>query len=169
MSDTTLYSAILINGGRALNDSDKLFPRELYITPTGEMVVGDFNATLGNQPNASPIPVIVGKALQSERVLLDRSGLRVKFDDNDGVLNGADISGCYVGPFGSLSFGNSYIKHQDGALKMSLTSTSTINGGVLMNNTISSAKLNLSTASYGSKDTMNSITNPQAGDIFIVI
>lgn len=169
MSDTTLYSAILINGGKALNDTDKLFPRELYITPTGELVVGDFNAKLGEEPNASPVSVTVGKALQSERVFLERTGLRVKFDDNDGILNGADISGCYVGPSGSLSFGSSYIKHQDGALKMSLTSTSTIDGGVLMNNTISNAKLNLSTASYGSKQDMNNIRNPQRGDIFIVI
>lgn len=169
MSDTTLYSAILINGGQALNSSDKLFPRELYVTPTGEIVIGDFNATLGEEPNASPVSVTVGKALQSERVILNRAGLTVKFDDNDGILSGADISGCYVSSSGSLTFGSSYIKNQDGALKISLTSTSTIDGGVLSNNTISNAKLNLSTASYGSKQDMDNIRNPQKGDIFIVI
>lgn len=169
MSDTTLRSAILINGGNPLSSTDTLFPRELYITNEGKLLVGHVQTEVGKTPTASPMEITVGKAIESTYVNLERTGFKVKFTADAKILEGADISGCYVSSNKSLIFGSNSIKHQDGALQMTLTGGGKIIGGVLVSNTISGAKLNLSNASYGSKQDMNNIVNPQKGDIFIVI
>lgn len=170
MSDKILHSAVLVNGGDPLSGVAKLFPRELYIKPNGELVIGDYNIKpIGTEPNASPIGITVAKAREAEYVSLNRSGLYVMLNDREGIINGADISGCYVSPSGALTFGSGRIINNNGNILINLANNGELTGGTLSHNNILRAKLNLSTASYGSKADMNKIANPSPGDIFIVI
>lgn len=173
MSDKTLYSAVLINSGELTNNT-LLFPRELFIKSNGQLVIGKIDEPAGTEPNARPMHISVQSAYMSHSVEYskksgDREIASVQLTNENSTMFGVDIGGCFIGSGEQLNFGGNYIKNEDGALKMSLGGTSTIDGGMLNENTISQAKLNLSDACYGSQQKMMDIQNPQKGDIFIVI
>ena len=151
-----LYTPLQINGAIMQGEStpEKLFPRELYITAEGKLIIGN---PLSNdqQVLTTSSKITVDTALDAKGVSFEKD--ERKIDTEKGIIEKFNIN--------SSTINTSTIK--DSTLQGSINNAEgTIEGGTLKNNTVAQAiRLNVSEKCYG--ETLPE--NAKVGDIFIKI
>lgn len=159
----TLKSVVQINANITNgDDATTLYPRELYITKQGELVVGRIDAPSQEEPTEVK-KISVNKALLSENTINTSLNTRLK-KMNGYTIENSTVKYATVSD-ANISNGTTFAKTESGAGKI----TNKNNVLTIENATMKGSKLNLSNVCYGSAEDMNNITNPAAGDIFIVV
>lgn len=156
----TLYTPLQINGCISENESNatQLYPRELYITKEGRLIVGNPKST--NQKlltNTSELTV--DTSLKSKSVEFT-SGDYI-LDTATKIIKGFKIQSANIA---SANLGGSTIAVNNNTLQFNLNNGTIING-MITNSNLTGVKLNLRDASWGTELPKN----PSVGDVFILI
>lgn len=156
----TLYTPVQINGCISENESNatQLYPRELYITKEGRLIVGNPKST--NQKSLTSISELtVDTSLKSKSVEYT-SGDHI-LDTVTKTIKGFKIQSADIA---SANLGESTIAVNNNTLQFNLNN-GTIMNGIITNSNLMGVKLNLKNASWGTKLP----ENPSVGDVFILI
>lgn len=164
----TLYTPIQINGCISENESNatQLYPRELYITKEGKLIVGNPKST--NQKSlTSTSELTVGTSLKSKSV---------EYTSGDYILDTATktIKGFRLqsANIASANLGQSTMSVNDNKLDFDLNNGTIKNGSVSGSKFTSVKFLNLQSYNNESKTGCWGTAfpdNPSPGDVFILI
>jgi hypothetical protein len=162
----TLYVPIQINGFTGLAnevDATQLYPRELYITSEGRLIIG--NPKVDKQKElTSTLGVTVDTALVAKKVNYESPNKLSKINTDETKIKGfmledADVrSGSICGA--SVGYGSS------GSLLMNLNGGSIVGGTIQTSNLNGVTKLNLDSKTCWGTELP---TNASVGDVFILV
>lgn len=157
----TLYTPIQINGCISVNESDatQLYPRELYITKEGRLIVGNPKADNQKELTDTLLGITVDTSLKSESV--EYTSGDYTLDTTDKIIKGFKFQSANIE---SANVGISTISKHNNALKLDL-GTGNILNGTITDSKLTSVTLNLKNASWGPELPRN----PSQGDVFILI
>ena len=157
----TLYTPIQINGFIGLDNevnATQLYPRELYITSEGRLIVG--NPKVGNQKDlTNTSELTVDTSLKSKSVDYESGDYILSTEDK--MIKGFKLQSANIE---SATLGRSTIAVDNGTLQFNLND-GTIMNGVITNSNLKGVNLNLKNASWGKELPKN----PSVGDVFILI
>lgn len=156
----TLYTPIQINGyvsGDKTTDIT-LYPRELYITEEGRLIVGNPKADNQKEPTSTS-DLIVGESLKSKSVDFILGDCILNTDSK--TIKGFEIQSANIT---SATLGRSTISVNNNMLQFNLNNGTIING-IITNSNLTGVTLNLKDVSWGKELPKN----PSLGDVFILI
>ena len=177
MSDNAIKSVLQINGDINENDNSApdLYPRELYITKDGRLLIGNPKSSKQDEPGSSYGTITVDKAINSAGIQYEPEGTNYKLStDNVPTMQGFRIKDLVCsGQSGTvaLTVGDGALDiTTEGALRVYLGSYGRVERGTIKDSRLENTVVNLKSTQYGTAlPTGTDLSNYRPGDIFILI